>query len=80
MPFYYADVGVQTQMTAAGLLTEAASPSPTVYSNQTLQAADQIAVLEAGRVVELGSHDELAQKEGGEYMKLINSQSLSLAR
>lgn len=45
----------------------------------TVQAADQIAVLDAGRVVELGTHEELTAR-GGRYKELINSQSLSLNR
>ncbi len=44
-----------------------------------LQSADQIAVLDAGKVVELGTHDDLMQ-QGGFYKRLISSQSLSLAR
>lgn len=43
------------------------------------QAADQIAVLDAGSVVELGTHEELVA-QGGRYKQLINSQSLSLSR
>lgn len=43
------------------------------------QAADQIAVLDAGKVVELGTHDELIE-QGGYYKRLISSQSLSLSR
>ena len=42
------------------------------------QAADQIAVLDNGRIVEQGTHDELA-KEHGLYSQLISSQSLQLS-
>jgi subfamily B ATP-binding cassette protein MsbA len=40
----------------------------------TVQNADRIAVLEAGRVVELGSHAELLNKEDGLYGKLYAMQ------
>ena len=36
----------------------------------TIRQADRIAVLEAGRVVELGDHDELAAR-GGRYARLL---------
>ncbi|MBW4556168.1 MAG: ABC transporter ATP-binding protein/permease [Trichormus sp. ATA11-4-KO1] len=39
----------------------------------TVQKADQIAVFDQGRVVELGSHDELLQK-GGYYSRLYSMQ------
>jgi ABC-type multidrug transport system fused ATPase/permease subunit len=43
-----------------------------------VQAANQIAVVEDGRVTELGTHDEL-QKQGGLYQELVSSQTLSFA-
>lgn len=42
----------------------------------TIKRADKIVVLEDGRVVEEGSHFELAQKGGGLYAKLLNLQQL----
>jgi subfamily B ATP-binding cassette protein MsbA len=39
----------------------------------TIQSADQIAVMERGRVVELGSHEELLQQNGA-YAKLYAMQ------
>jgi ATP-binding cassette, subfamily B (MDR/TAP), member 1 len=36
----------------------------------TIKNADKIAVLDAGQVVEMGTHDELVGKEGGLYAKL----------
>ena len=42
----------------------------------TIKKADKIVVLEHGRVVEEGSHTELAQIKGGLYQKLINLQKM----
>ena len=42
----------------------------------TIKKADKIIVLEGGRVVEEGSHLELAQIQGGLYQKLINLQKM----
>lgn len=47
----------------------------------TVQKADLIAVLQSGRVVELGSHDELIQKsdgQGGAYSKMVELQQSSM--
>ena len=43
-----------------------------------LQAAEQIVVLDNGRVAEVGSHKELTDK-GGLYARLVSTQSLSLS-
>jgi len=40
----------------------------------TIRTADKIAVIEAGRVVELGSHDELSAKPEGLYRRLSSLQ------
>lgn len=42
----------------------------------TIKKADKIIVLENGKVVEEGSHIELARSEGGLYQKLINLQKM----
>ncbi|KKP77726.1 MAG: hypothetical protein A2271_00810 [Candidatus Moranbacteria bacterium RIFOXYA12_FULL_35_19] len=42
----------------------------------TIKKADKIIVLENGKVVEEGSHFELARSEGGLYQKLINLQKM----
>lgn len=43
-----------------------------------VQAAEQIVVLEAGQVKEVGTHDELV-KRNGVYAGLVSSTSLSLS-
>lgn len=45
----------------------------------TVQAADQIVVLEEGHVVEMGTHKELASNKQGLYSQLISNQSLTLS-
>ena len=45
----------------------------------TVQRADVIAVMDRGRVVESGSHEELLRDENGAYHALVNSQRLSFA-
>jgi len=44
----------------------------------TVQAADQILVMEDGQVVEQGSHAELV-RQGGRYKGLVSSQALTLS-
>ncbi|XBI92898.1 hypothetical protein VPH35_029863 [Triticum aestivum] len=49
----------------------------------TLRKADTIAVLDEGRVVEFGTHDELVAMDGGEggvYAKMVHLQSSSAAQ
>jgi len=40
----------------------------------TLRRADRLVILEKGLVVETGTHDELAARDGGLYAKLLNMQ------
>ncbi len=40
----------------------------------TIQNANRIAVINEGKLVELGTHDELMQIENGQYMRLYNMQ------
>ena len=42
----------------------------------TIKKADKIIVLEKGKVVEAGSHLQLAQKKGGLYARLLNLQKI----
>ncbi|CAL5026818.1 unnamed protein product [Urochloa decumbens] len=46
----------------------------------TIRNADVIAVLDAGRVVELGTHDKLVGTESGVYAKMARLQKASVAR
>jgi ABC-type bacteriocin/lantibiotic exporter with double-glycine peptidase domain len=41
----------------------------------TVRDADEILVLEGGRVVERGTHDELAARDGGRYAALVATES-----
>lgn len=41
----------------------------------TVRNADVIAVMSAGRVIEMGSHDDLIKKENGHYANLANLQN-----
>ncbi|KXN67748.1 hypothetical protein CONCODRAFT_42528, partial [Conidiobolus coronatus NRRL 28638] len=43
----------------------------------TIQNADKIAVFKGGKVMELGTHEELLVNETGLYTKLVNSQKLA---
>jgi ABC-type multidrug transport system fused ATPase/permease subunit len=43
----------------------------------TVRQADQIAVLEAGRVVEAGTHDALLARDGGSYRRLVETELAS---
>ena len=43
----------------------------------TVQQADRIAVLEGGRVAELGTPAELRAREGGSFARLLAAQELA---
>ena len=43
----------------------------------TVRQADQIAVLEAGRIVEVGTHDALLARAGGSYRRLVETEATS---
>lgn len=44
----------------------------------TIRSADQIVCLRDGNIVEAGSHEELMEKEGGTYRKLVNMEDAGL--
>ena len=39
----------------------------------TIEKCDQILVLQRGKVIEMGTHDELATKSGGAYASLLTA-------
>lgn len=41
----------------------------------TIAHADKIIVLEKGKIVETGTHEELVRREGGFYQRLWNTQT-----
>ena len=43
----------------------------------TVKKADKILVMEAGKIVEEGNHEELLKKEGGYYKNLYEVQFLT---
>ena len=43
----------------------------------TIKTADQIAVLDAGKVVELGSYRDLTQIENGMFKRLVEKQTIT---
>lgn len=45
----------------------------------TIRAADNIIVMEAGRVVEEGAYDDLVAKEGGAFARMVSLQTLGTA-
>lgn len=45
----------------------------------TIRAADQIAFVEAGRIIELGSHAELIARPGGAYRRFVDLQTRGAA-
>ncbi|MFP6795471.1 MAG: ATP-binding cassette domain-containing protein, partial [Pseudomonadales bacterium] len=45
----------------------------------TIREADTIAFLEDGRIVELGSHDELMGREDGHYRRFVQAETTGLA-
>lgn len=45
----------------------------------TIRAADNIVVMEAGRVVEEGTYNELVAREGGSFARMVNLQTLGTA-
>lgn len=60
--------------TATDRITKGRTSIVIAHRLATIQKADKILVMDAGRVVEIGSHDELLKKEDGYYRKLFEVQ------
>ena len=45
-----------------------------------VQNADRIVTFKAGRIVEMGSHEELMEREDGMYAKMVNQQQLFIVK
>lgn len=71
-----------TEQQLLGSLREAARSRLVVviaHRLSTVREADQIVFLEAGRVVERGSHDALMAREGGRYRRFVKLQTRGAA-
>lgn len=63
---------------ALSRLTEGKTTIIIAHRLSTLRDADQLIVIESGRVVERGTHATLLAKEGGTYHKLYTLQEEAL--
>lgn len=60
--------------TATDRITKGRTSIVIAHRLATIQKADKILVMDAGRVMEIGSHEELLKKENGYYRKLFEVQ------
>ena len=67
----------QAVQSAIDLLMKGRTSLVIAHRLSTVRHADRIVVLDAGRIVEQGTHNELMQIEKGVYQKLVNLQDLS---
>ncbi|MGB1077582.1 MAG: ABC transporter ATP-binding protein, partial [Bdellovibrionales bacterium] len=59
-------------------LTEGRTTIMIAHRLATIKEVDRILVFDQGRVVEQGTHEELIEKEGGQYRRLFEMQALDL--
>ncbi|WGK63700.1 ABC transporter ATP-binding protein [Croceiramulus getboli] len=64
---------------AIAKLTEGRTSIVIAHRLATIKEADRILVMDKGRIVEMGSHDELVQKENGHYRNLYEVQFMAEA-
>ncbi len=61
-------------------ITEGRTSIVIAHRLATVKKADKILVMEAGNIVESGTHNELLQKEGGYYKNLYEVQFMAEER
>ncbi|OSX70647.1 hypothetical protein BU14_0699s0001 [Porphyra umbilicalis] len=71
--------GVSEAAVQAALTAAAAGRTTVLVAHRlsTVRGADAIAVVDGGRVVEVGSHAELMRVTGGRYRRMVEQQTLS---
>jgi ATP-binding cassette subfamily B (MDR/TAP) protein 1 len=70
---------VTSERIVQAALTKASQGRTTIviaHRLSTIKAADQIAVVAKGHLVQLGTHESLLEDVGGAYWKLVNAQQL----
>jgi ATP-binding cassette, subfamily B, bacterial len=65
---------------AMGRLMEGRTTLVVAHRLSTVRALDRLLVMDKGRVVEQGSHDELVRIEGGRYRTLLEHQAMDRSR
>jgi ATP-binding cassette subfamily B (MDR/TAP) protein 1 len=71
---------VTSERIVQAALTKASQGRTTIviaHRLSTVKAADQIAVVTKGHLVQLGTHESLLEDVGGAYWKLVNAQQLA---
>ncbi|CAM3460471.1 ABC transporter transmembrane region [Bordetella sputigena] len=65
---------------AMGRLMEGRTTLVVAHRLSTVRALDRLLVMDKGRIVEQGSHDELVRIEGGRYRTLLEHQTMDRSR